>query len=81
MEIADKVNGAPHGIETARPRRYHRQKLEPQQLDELRLIEADHRLAVDDRDRRALKTLTEQLFQSFLVRAHVFFGKLNALLR
>ncbi len=45
------------------------------------LIETDHRLAVNNRDRRALKALIEQFLQSRFIRADIFLDKLNALLR
>ena len=56
-------------------------RLQAEQFDELRLIEADHGLPVDDRYRRALKTLIEQLFQRRLVGANVFLHELNTFLR
>jgi UDP-glucose 4-epimerase len=52
-----------------------------QQLDEFSLVEADHRLAVNNCDRRALKTEIDQFFQGRLICANVFFDELNALLR
>ncbi len=55
--------------------------LQPEQFDKLRLIEADHGLPVDNRYRRALKTLIEQLFQRRFVGANIFLHELNALLR
>ena len=57
------------------------QILYSQQLHNLSLIEADNRLAVDDRYRRALKAEIDQLFQRRLVRADVFLHELHALLR
>jgi len=45
------------------------------------LIEADHRLTINDRHRRALKALIEQFLQSGLVGAHIFFDKIDAFLR
>ena len=56
-------------------------RLDSQQLDNFSLIETDHRLAIDDRYRRALKALIEQFLQSRFIRAHIFLDKLNALLR
>ena len=55
--------------------------LQPQQLDELVLIETDHRLAVDQSHRRALETRVKQFLQRGFVRPNVFLDKLNALLR
>jgi hypothetical protein len=55
--------------------------LNSQQVRDFGLIEADHRLAVDDCYGRALKAEIDQLFQRRLVRADVFFHELNALLR
>jgi hypothetical protein len=45
------------------------------------LIEADDRLAVDERYRCALITQVDQFFQSGLVRAYIFLYEWNALLR
>jgi hypothetical protein len=45
------------------------------------LIEAHHRLSVDDRHRRALEPLIEQLLQCRFVGTNIFFDELNALLR
>ena len=56
-------------------------RLDSQQLDNFSLVKTDHRLAVNDCDRRALKALIEQFLQSRFIRAHVFLDKLNALLR
>ena len=55
--------------------------LQAEQFSKLRLIEPDYGLPVDDRYRRALKTLIEQLFQRRLVGANIFLHELNALLR
>ena len=55
--------------------------LQAEQFSKLRLIEADYGLPVDDRYRRALKTLIKQLFQRRLVGANIFLHELNALLR
>ncbi len=55
--------------------------LNSQQLHDFGLVEADHRLAVDDRYRRALKAEIDQFFQRRLIGADVFFHELNALLR
>jgi len=38
-------------------------------------------LAIDDRDRRALKSLVEQFFQRCLIGANILFDKFNTLLR
>ena len=60
-----------------------RQSVESQteQLDQFLLVEPHHRLAVDDRHRRALKTLIDQFFQRRLVGADVLFNELHAPLR
>ena len=55
--------------------------LQFQQLDELVLIESDHRLTVDQSHRRALKPGVEQFFERGLIRADIFFNENNALLR
>jgi hypothetical protein len=55
--------------------------LNSQQLHNFSLIEADHRLALNDRYRRALKAEIDQFFQRRLVRADVILYELNALLR
>jgi hypothetical protein len=55
--------------------------LQPQKLLDFTLIETDHRLAVDDRHRRALITHFDQLFQGLLIGADVLIDKFNALLR
>jgi len=55
--------------------------LQSKQLHDLQLIEAHHRLAVDDRHRCALETQIEQLLQRRFVGANIFFDKLHALLR
>ncbi len=56
-------------------------RLQAEQFNKLRLIEADYGLPVDDRYRRALKPLVEQFFQRCLVGANIFLHELNALLR
>ena len=56
-------------------------RLQAEQFDKPRLIETDYRLPVDNRYRRALKTLIEQFFQRRLVGANIFLHELNALLR
>ena len=54
---------------------------QPEQIHDFLLVEADHRLAVDDGHRRALKTLVEQLLERRLVGADIFFDERDALLR
>lgn len=52
-----------------------------QELDDLVLVEAYHRLAVDDGYRSRLEAEIEQLFQCRLVGADIFFDESDALLR
>jgi hypothetical protein len=52
-----------------------------QQLDNFSLVEADHRLPVNNCYRRALKAEIDQFFQRRLVCANVFLHELNTLLR
>ena len=56
-------------------------ELETEQLHELELIKADHRLTVYNRHRRALKTLIDQFFHRILIGADIFLDELDALLR
>src|SRR5262249_34058898 len=56
-------------------------RLDAQKLRQLVRIETDDRLAVDQRDRRALISQTQQLFQGIGILAHVFIHELNTLLR
>jgi hypothetical protein len=55
--------------------------LKCEQFHDLQLIEAHHRLPVDDRHRRALKSLIDQLLHRRFIGANIFFDELNALLR
>ena len=55
--------------------------LQTEQLHDLDLVETDNRLAIDDRYRRALKPLIDQLFHRHLIGADIFLDELNALLR
>ena len=55
--------------------------LKPQQFNQLILVEADHRFAVDQRHGRALKTGIDQFLPRSRVSANILFDKLNALLR
>ena len=52
-----------------------------QELDDLVLVEAHHRFAVDDGYRRRLEAEIEQLLQCRLVGAAIFFDESDALLR
>ena len=55
--------------------------LNSQQLGNFLLIKPDNRLAIDERYRRALEALIEQLFQRRLVTADVFLHKAHSFLR
>jgi hypothetical protein len=58
-----------------------RQILESQQLDQLVLIEADNRFAIDKGHWRALKSCVEQFLQRSLIGTDIFLDELDALLR
>ena len=55
--------------------------LQSEQLHDLQLIEADHRLAVDNRHRCALKPLIDQFLHRRFIGADIFLDERNALLR